>query len=285
MKGFLRGILTVLMTVLLMVFTLFISVKGIIIDTADTMMKKELTDNVVNTIVENSTSDISNEVIDEVKDTIERNPEIKQMMDKYFDQAIDILSSNDSTEKIDVSKELNGIINEGEKILNNHGITMTEEQKEELNSIASSDEINHLVNDTIQEVKEDLPSSTKGMLKTYKSFTNGNMKIGVIAFIIVSLILIALLKKSYYKWLSNFGGSLLVSGIILGIIFPFLFNTLLNIVEAEDDLGISISSLNTNGYILIFLGVICVVLNMAISRLMSKKREEFTLPEEQESAS
>jgi len=176
MKGFLRGILTVLMTVLLMVFTLFISVKGIIIDTADTMMKKELTDNVVNTIVENSTSDISNEVIDEVKDTIERNPEIKQMMDKYFDQAIDILSSNDSTEKIDVSKELNGIINEGEKILNNHGITMTEEQKEELNSIASSDEINHLVNDTIQEVKEDLPSSTKGMLKTYKSFTNSSGK-------------------------------------------------------------------------------------------------------------
>ena len=284
MKGFLRGILTVFITVLLMIFTLLLSVKGIIIDTADTMMKKELTENIVNTIVDSS-SDISDEVIDEVKDTIENNPEIKKMMDKYFDQAIDILSSDDSTGRIDVSKELSGLIDEGEKILNNHGITMTEEQKEELNSIASSDEINNLVNDTIQEVKEDLPSSTRGILKTYKSLTSGSMKVGVIVLIIVSLVLIALLKKSYYKWLSNFGGALLVSGIIIGVVFPLLFNTLLSIVEAEEDLGISVSSLNTNGYILIFLGIVSIVLNMVIPKFITKKRETPTLSEEQENAS
>lgn len=286
MKGFLRGILTIWITVLLMTFTLLLSVKGIIIDTADTMMKKELTENIVNTIVENSSSDISDEVLDEVKDTIENNPEIKQMMDKYFNQALDILSSDDSTERIDVSKELSGLIDEGEKILNNHGITMTEEQKEELNSIASSDEINNLVNDTIQEVKEDLPSSTRGILKTYKSLTSGSMKVGVIILIIVSLVLIALLKKSYYKWLSNFGGALLVSGIIIGVVFSLLFNTLLSIIEAEEDLGISVSSLNTNGYILIFLGVTSIVLNIVISKFLTKKKETPTLSEEQqESAS
>lgn len=284
MKGFLRGILTVWITVLLMTFTLILSIKGIIIHTADKMMKKELTDHVVSTIVENSASDISDEVIDEVKDTIQNNPEIKQMMDQYFDQALDILSSDGSTEKIDVSKELNGLIDEGEKILNDHGFTITEEQREELNSIASSEEINNLVNDTIQEVKEDLPSSTKGMLKTYKSLTSGSMKVGIIVLIIVSLVLIALLKKSYYKWLSNFGGSLLVSGIIVGVIVPFLFNALLNIID-EQDLGISISSLSMNGYILILLGILSILFYMIIPKFIMKRKETPTLPEEQESAS
>jgi len=285
MKGFLRGILTIWITVLLMAFTLLLSIKGIIINTADTMVKKELTDNVVNSIVSNSSSDISDEVIDEVKDTIENNPDIKKMMDKYYDQALDILSDESSQKKIDVSKDLNGIIDEGEKILNNHGITLTEEQKEELNTIASSEEVNQLVNDTIQEAKEDLPSGTRGMLKTYKSLTSGTMKVGVILLIIVSLVLIALLKKSYYKWLSNFGGASVVSGIMIGVVLPFLFNTLLNIVEAEDDLGISISSLNTNGYILIFLGVIAIALNMIIPKFMNRNKEIKDLSKEQESAS
>lgn len=284
MKGFLRGILTVWITVLLMAFTLLLSVKGVIIHTADTMMKKELTDHVVSTIVENSASDISDEVIDEVKNTIQNNPEIKQMMDQYFDQALDILSSDGSTGRIDVSKELNGLIDEGEKILNDHGVTITEEQREELNSIASSEEINNLVNDTIQDVKEDLPSSTRGVLKTYKSLTSGSMKVGIIVLIIVSLILIALLKKSYYKWLSNFGGSLLASGIIVGVILPFLFNALLSLID-EGDLGISFFSLSTNGYVLIALGIISIVLYMIIPKLIMKKKKDSTLPEEQESAS
>ena len=284
MKGFLRGILTVWITVLLMVFTVTFCVKGIIIDTADTMMKKEISNQVVDTIVNNSSSEISDEVIDEVKDTIENNPEIKKMMDQYFDQALDILSSNDSTGKIDVSKELNGFIDEGEKILNNHGITITEEQREELNSIASSDEVNQLVNDTIQEVKEDLPSGTKGILKTYHSLASGNMRIGMIALIIISLVFIALLKKSYYKWLSNFGGALLTAGIIIGIVVPFLFHTLLSIIEVEDHFDVSISSFNTSGYILILLGVLSILLYILIPRLVSKKKKTSIETEQPESS-
>ena len=125
MKGFLRGILTVWITVLIMVFALTFCVKGVIIDTADTMMKKEISNHIVDAVQDNN-SGISEEIIDEVKDTIENNPEIKKMMDQYFNQALDILSNDTSTGNIDVSKELNGLIDEGEKILNNHGITITD---------------------------------------------------------------------------------------------------------------------------------------------------------------
>lgn len=270
MKGFLRGLLTIWITILLIIFGLVLSIKSILIDTADTMIKKEISNNIVSEIKNYENEEISEEVITEVKDTIENNKEIKKIIDTYFDKALDILV-NDSAEKIDVSNDLNILIDEGEKILNDNGITITEEEKKELLSMVSTDEVNNLVNNTIVEVKENLTSETKIVLDTYKFLTSNTFKLILVSLIIISLLLIALLKRSYYKWLSNFGSSSIVAGLIVGALLPFSISTILSSIETEE-IVISTSSLNTYGYILIAIGMLSIILNIVISKILSKDK-------------
>lgn len=270
MKGFLRGLLTIWITILLIIFGLVLSIKSILIDTADTMIKKEISNNIVSEIKNYENEEISEEVITQIKDTIENNKEIKKIIDTYFDKALDILV-NDSTEKIDVSNDLNILIDEGEKILNDNGITITEEEKKELLSMVSTDEVNNLVNNTIVEVKENLTSETKTILDTYKFLTSNTFKLILVSLIIISLLLIALLKRSYYKWLSNFGSSSIVAGLIVGVLLPFLISTILSSIKTEE-IVISTSSLNTYGYILIAIGMLSIILNIVISKILSKDK-------------
>lgn len=271
MKGFLRVLLTIWITLLLIVFGLVFSLKGILINTADTMIKKEISNNIVKELENYPSEEIPDDVITQVKDTIENNEEIKKIMNTYYDKVLDILVS-DSNERIDVSKELDAIINEGEKILNDNGITITEEEKQELLSMVSTDEVNNMVNNTIIEVKENLTGETKVVLDTYKFLTSNTFKLILISLIVIALLLIALLKKSYYKWLSNFGGASIVTGVIVGILLPLLINTVLSSVEA-DGIEISTISLNTYGYILIAVGVLSIILNIAISKVAIKNNK------------
>lgn len=268
MKGFLRALLTIWMTLLLITLGLVLSLKGILIDTADTIIKKEISNKVVDEIKNYKSEEIPEEVINQVKDTIDNNKEIKKLMDTYYDKVIDILV-NESNEKIDVSNDLNTIIDEGEKILNDNGIAITKEEKDQLLSMVSTDEVNNMVNDTIVEVKENLTGETKVVLDTYKFLMSNTFKIILITLLVVALLLIALLKKSFHKWLSNLGIASIVTGIVVGILLPILINTILSSVET-DGIEISTTSLNTYGYILIALGVLSIILNVVISKVVIK---------------
>ena len=272
MKGFLRGLLTIWMALILTTLGLVLSLKGILVNTADTIIKKEISTKVVDEIKNYKSEEISEEVINEVKDTIENNKEIKKLMDTYYDKVIDILV-NDSNEKIDISNDLNTIIDKGEKILNDNGITITKEQKDELLSMVSTDEVNNMVNDTIVEVKENLTGETKVVLDTYKFLMSNTFRLILVALLVISLVLIALLKRSYYKWLSNLGGASISAGIIIGILMPYLIDFILGMVDT-DDLTISTSSLNTYGYILITIGVLSIIINIVISKVLEKSSRE-----------
>lgn len=280
MKGFLRSLLTIWMTLLLITLGLVLSLKGILVNTADTIIKKEISTKVVDEIKNYKSEEIPEEVINEVKDTIENNKEIKKLMDTYYDKVIDILV-NDSNEKIDISNDLNTIIDEGEKILNNNGITITKEQKDELLSMVSTDEVNNMVNDTIVEVKESFTGETKVVLDTYKFLMGNTFKLILITLLVVSLLLIALLKKSYYKWLSNLGGASIVSGVVVGIIMPYIIDFILGMIDS-DSLTISTTSLNTYGYILIGIGVLSIIINIVISKLLEKNSKPEVVEETKE---
>lgn len=268
MKGFLRGLLTIWITLILITLALVLSLKGILVNTADTIIKKEISTKVVDEIKNYKSDEIPEEVINEVKDTIENNKEIKKLMDTYYDKVIDILV-NDSNEKIDVSNDLNIIIDEGEKILNDNGITITKEQKYELLSMVSIDEVNNMVNDTIIEVKENFTGETRVVLNTYKFLMGTTFKLVLIALLVISLLLIALLKKSFHKWLSNLGCASIISGVVVGIIMPYIIDFILGMID-NDSLTISTNTLNTYGYILIAIGVLSIIINIVISKLLEK---------------
>ena len=111
---------------------------------------------------------------------------------------MDILSGKD-VEDLDISKELENIINNSEDVLKEYGITISEEDKKELLNEVSGEEINKTFNESVMEFKKEMTSEDKTILNIFSFITSTSFKLMLIGGVIVLLVLIALLKKSFYN--------------------------------------------------------------------------------------
>ena len=274
MKSFIKGILTIWITLLLIVLGIVSSMKSILIDTTDMIIKDELKTSIVEVIEEYANGSIPDDVIQKVEKEIDNNPTIKKLMNQCYDVIIDVLSSKESSVEIDVTKELETLIDKGEEILKDYGITFTEEEKQELLSIVSSSEINTLVNESIDELKNDIDDDVKMVIDIYIFLTSITFKVILIVLIAIALLLIALLNKNFYSWLSNLGTASMIVGILFGVILPALVKEILVSLETDSSITIPTGFLNTYGYILIAVGIISIVANIVISNIQKKKMND-----------
>ena len=269
MKKFLISILTLIITLALIVLGLTFNLKSMIIDTTDIILKKEITNQITDYLADNT--DYNKEDIKKSIDKVlNENELIKKTVNTYMDKFINVLNDKEVTD-IDLSQELESIINDSEPILKEYGITISEEDKKELLNEVSGEEINKTFNESVMEFKKEMTSEDKTILNIFNFITSTSFKLMLIGGVIVLLILIALLKKSFYKWLSNFGMSLIFSGIVLGILIPLLMDTIIK--EIGEEFIISYSSFSTYGYVSIGIGVILIVINILIPKIINKKKE------------
>lgn len=117
-----------------------------------------------------------------------------------------------------------------------------------------------------------MPKEAEVAIKVYDFFRSTNFKIMLIGGIVLCLGLIALLKKSTYRWLTNLGIASIFSGITIGILFPYLVNLLFENL-GEDSITLSLSSFNTYGYIIIGLGLIALIIKISLAKLLLKEDE------------
>lgn len=270
MKAFLRGILTICLVFLLVIFGVVINMKEVLVGTTEHLVKQELKKS-IGTFASQYTDQVSNatDIIQKVEDQIDNNEMIKKVIDTYYDEIIDVLKNKEVHIQIDLSKELDDLISDGEKILSDYGITITEEEKQELLSKVSTDTVNEFVNETITDMKTSLNGDAKVVLDSYLFVTSNSFKIMLCSFILLAVLCIALLKKSYYKWLSNFGGACVLSGFITGVLFPVLADVIEKMME-EYGFVLSMTSIGTYGYILIGFGILSCVVSFVISKYTTK---------------
>lgn len=268
MKKLLIGILTLLMFIALVCLGLVFNVKSLIVDTIDVALKKEITNEIVDYIGDNTNYN-KEEVKKSIDKVLNENESIKKTVNTYMDKFMDIMNDK-KVENIDLSKELESIINDSEPILKEYGITISEKEKQEILEVASNEEINKAFNETITEIKTDMPREAKIVLDIFNFITSTTFKLILIGSIALLLVLIACLKKNYYKWLSNFGGSLILSGIIIGVFIPIAIDTISK--ELEDGIMISYSSFSTYGYISIGIGIVAIIINIVISKIIKNKK-------------
>ncbi len=273
MKSFIRGILTIWIVILLIVFGLVSSMKAILIETADGIIKKELKTNIVKVIKGDSSEKIQDDVIRKVEKEIDRNPNIKKVVNNYYDRILDVLSSKEANVTIDVAKELETLIDNGEEVLKDYGVTLTPNEKKELLSVVSSSAINDMVNDAITEIKRDMGSDMKRIIDAYTFLTSMTFKAILVGLIAVALLFIALLKKNLYGWLSNFGIASAITGILIGVVLPMIVTQVLTDLASESVITISTGFLNTYGYTLIALGIVSIVAERIIATKNKKTTE------------
>lgn len=269
MKKFLRGLLTIALTFLLIALGIVLSFKTMLINTADQMIKREMTHQFINTMQEQN-SEVDEEAIKKIKETIEKNETIQDIMNTYFDQVIEILGSEEEL-KINITEDLNTLVDEGEKILKEYGITITPAEKEELLDMVSMEEVNTLLNETLAEAKQNLPEQIKEEIKIYQFVMGPTFKVMLCGVILLDLLFIALLKKSAYKWLSNLGGSSLIVGLFIGFVIPLSIDKLLKTLDNENLFAFNTEALANYGYVLIGIGIVAYVLEFTLKKTIEKK--------------
>ncbi len=273
MKKFIRGfiifILTILLIILLTGLGVILSIKNIVIDAADSVVKNEISTNIVNTIENTTKIELPDNIVNEIEEVIKDNQEIKNVVASSLDMFVEIISNENSDAQINITKNLESIIDSGINILNENGIKIDNNTKQELFKVLSNKEVNNIITEVSKDIRNEMDEDTKLIIKIYNFITSNTLRLIIIGAIITSLLFIALLKKSSYSWLSNFAISSLISGLIVGIILPYLIKAL---ITQEPQITISTNSLNTYGYTLIVLSIISIIINIIISKLVKKKK-------------
>lgn len=274
LKSFLIGVFTTLLTLILFVLGITLNLKYTITDTVGVVVKEGITNNIVDTIAENSEID-KEEIRTEINKVLEDNPTIKKTVEDCFDKAMDILNGKDIAE-LNLQNEIEKVINENESTLKEYGITITEEDKQEILDYVSSEEFNNQFNDSIKDIKNEMPSYAVKIFNIFNLVISQTFRLILICSVIILIILISLLKKSFYKWLSNFS----VATIINGILYSTVFVLLEEILKNSEEIKISLSSFKLYGFIMIVLGILSIILNIVFKKIIIKqvdyKKEEET---------
>lgn len=268
LKKFFILILTMLLTIILFILGISLNLKYTITDTLGKVVKEEITDNIVDTISQNSEMS-EEEIRTEINKVLEDNPTINKTMEDCFDKAMDILNGKD-VKDLDLKNEIETIINENEAALKEYGINITEEDKQQILGYVSSEEFNGEFNNFVTDFKQDIPAQTLTILNIFNIIISKTFKIILICLLVVLIILIAVLKKSLYKWLSNFS----VATIINGILYSTVFILLEELLKNNNDINITLSSFKLYGFIMLSIGILSIILNLILKKINKTQIEE-----------
>lgn len=274
MKKFLIGLLMIIMTLAFIALGISFTIEKTITENISTIVKEEITNEIVREVA-NKTNVDKEEVKKGLNKVLEENKALQKTLDESLDKAMDILSGKD-VKDLDLSKELEDVINNSEEVLKEYGITITKEEKQELLDMVNSEEINQEFQSVVKEVQEDMPASAKTAIDAFNFVRSTTFKSIVIVGIVVILLCIALLKKSYYKWLGNLSEATIMSGIFYSVIVPLFINVVNSDMASEHNITLSAASMNRYGYVLIGIGIVSLILNIVLSKTLHTKPEEIS---------
>lgn len=266
MKSFLKVLLTLWMTGLFFLLSVVVCFKGIAIDTTDQMVKNELK----KSIRESVKDEVTEDTLKKIEKRIDDNKDVKELMDKYMTQFIENVGSGEKTQ-IDMTKDFESLINFGEDLLKDFDIEIDEKTKEELLSPEVAKKFNDELNNTLDEINQDIGTDQKRAIQIFAFITSSKFKMILIGLIGIALLLIALLNKNFYSWLKNLGVASIITGFILVLFIPMIAKL---IAEAGSDIEIKTATGTTFGTALLIIGIISFILHFIIVKFKKEKKEK-----------
>lgn len=252
MKKIFIALLTLLITLLICLLSISFCIKDIIVDTlSKEVVSLEIKEKVTDEI-KKEYADIDYDTLSKVGDFIQTSSEVYNITDKYFDNIIESVISGDDVDVPKTKEEILNLINENEGILTDNGIEVSDLKKEKIASeLSDGGKLDKIYKNVRNSVKKNLSSKEIELVKMYDRMTKPLFRWIIISIILIATILIAVLKRTYYRWTLNLGVSFLLSGIILALLAPLVlddlsYNITLKVIGKSS--SININSLTNIGY-------------------------------------
>ena len=272
MKTFIRGILT---TILVFTFTLIPTViyaeKTINNDLIGQYFKKEITNQMTKVITEDLEG-LSEEEYNKIKDKIENDEEINAFVEKYSNRIIKDLSK-DKIDDINLEEDIKKILYENKDIIEKAiGRKITDEQLDKaIEEVFESEKVENSYQQIIEEARQEMPKDAQTMIDGYNTITSDEFIIISVIVSVISIIIIAILKKPYYKWIVNIG----IAGIIAALFVALIggsISLIINLVieSIEGNMQIEPTPMLITSGIMLAISIILIVINHILDNRMKK---------------
>ena len=271
MKTFIRGILT---TVLVFTFTLIPTIMY-----AEQIVNQEIIgtygkEEVIKQMSEsfkNEFPEITDENIKELEDSLRTNETIDNLMNKYTDKIMKDLTT-DEIEDINIEEDLKTFIEENKTTIEQAtGQSISDEKLDELvEEVTQNEDINASYKKMIEEAKNSMPEEGQVVLNRYQSVTTDNFMMGLIITSIISIVIIALLKKPYYKWIVNIAIAGIVSALFIALIGGSIA-LVLNVAIEIETVGISAMPMLITSGIMLLVSIVLIVINSILDSRKAKR--------------
>lgn len=257
MKKIITIILTLLITFFTCVLCFSFCVKDMIIDTlAKDVVKKEISSIVIDAIEKNH-DNINYEVMNEIEANVGNSYEMTIITEKYLDGIVKSIMEDEKIIVPSTTDDIINLINENESVLAEAGVEITSLDKDKISDFLISDgRLDKVYKNVVRQMKNNLSNKEIMFVNVYDKITTNTFRWMVLSIIILIILIIALIKKSYYRWLYDLGVSFVLSGIILALVIPLLSGFISKIISDN----IIMASIKINFNPLINTGYLCFVL-------------------------
>lgn len=271
MKTFIRGILT---TVLVFTFTLIPTVmyaEQIVNQEIIGTYGKEEVIKQMSESLKNEFPELTDENIKELEDSLRTNETIDNLMNKYTDKIMKDLTT-DEIEDINIEEDLKTFMEENKTTIEQAtGQSISDEKLDELlEEVTQNEDINASYKKMIEEAKNSMPEEGQVVLNRYQSVTTDNFMMGLIITSIISIVIIALLKKPYYKWIVNIAIAGIVSALFIALIGGSIA-LVLNVAIEIETVGISAMPMLITSGIMLLVSIVLIVINSILDSRKAKR--------------
>ncbi len=267
------GFLVLVLVNLLCVLAISANLKSVLING---VIKEVIKEEVFQRPVSDSNNTISDEQINQITDDekikeILKSPEIQALVDKYLDITIESLNDDSKLNEIELEKDMLEYLKENKETLSEVlGQEVTEEMIEKTGEQFESKEMSKVFKQNLINTKKNMSTTEKKVLKGYSFLISNTFKMILFVLIIIDLVLIAIIQKSWYKWIKTFGKSLLTSGVLV-ITMSLIVNW---IVSNTSKLKTFHSTpLTHTGIIMVVIGLLIVIIYVVTSKIIRKEKK------------
>lgn len=280
LKSIITSFLTLILTILISLLIVSITFKDLLIEdilyegfkstiiNKDYKEKNTTLDDIITEDGVITDNDFVNEILE--------SPEIKELVNKYLDKIITTIAdeniSIDELNEFNLNQDMINYIKENKEVLSEKtGIEITDEMIEEASEKLEEIDTKKIVKQTVVNVRNNLSPQEKQLLKAYNFITSSALKIYLIIGIVIILLLIAIIKKSLYKWIRNLSNAMTLAGIGTLIMSKGLEIIISKMLQVQET--IKLESMSTLSMKVLICGVIVYIIYKLISIFIVKENK------------
>ena len=277
-KNIIEKLLILVLINLIAILILSCNIKNLLVDgiLKETVIQEMFPRNVgeENTVI---TEETINQITDDERiREILNSKEMQGLINKYLDITVNNLIEEDSSiNEVELEKDILKYLKDNKKVLEEIvGKEITDQMIEDAVKEVEAQDKSKAFKQTIQNERQNLSTTERQVLKGYKTLISNTFKIIILCLILLDLLLIALIQKSFFKWIKSLGISLTISGI--GIIIMSLVTKII-ISKAVNMNSINTTSLLYPGIITMIIGIFIVFVYKIVENIIKKKEESYEI--------